>query len=420
MFSHIVALYRAVGTPEIRDGLICYEGPATASIRDALSACTDLPAVYGSLEQGSDEEGKLDIEFRLPGNENGRFYKNLREFIQRNGALGKGRFPRNVYIQDLNWGDCDGTLPPPIQALQRLCRLIELLAQLAIGVDRDSDPDGYNLFFAIPPDGDKPPRTFLLPTRVDASLADYPLPHLSLLEEILHPKNENKAHLSERRMIIRMAVASVLEKNEGESNLLGLVVREWREVLATYRANLQTYVYRFSFDRVRREVAQAEVDYGSKLSGVLGDIAGKMLALPISFAVLIPLHAAKTWFEAVVYLLGLCVVTVVLLLVLHNQRLQVERLLHSFNVIFDEFKTKLRTYPPKLQVLLRVTISQVDRQGNSLFRTFWVLQWLAWLPAVLACTVFIVKYREPLGLFVRQLLSLMVLPAEFNPMFISP
>lgn len=50
---------------------------------------------------------------------------------------------------------------------------------------------------------------------------------------------ENKAHLSERKLMIRMAVASVIEKFESEPNLFLVIVREWHEVLATYRANLQ-------------------------------------------------------------------------------------------------------------------------------------------------------------------------------------
>ncbi|KPA89333.1 hypothetical protein PF66_04185 [Pseudomonas asplenii] len=420
MFSHVVALYRSVGTPEIRHGIFSYEGPANAIIRTALSDCSKLTAAYGSLELYRLEGNELEFEFHLPGNENGRFYSGLKEFVQRNGALGKGRFPSNVYIHELAWADCDDVTPPPIQALKQVCRLVELLTQLAVGVDRESDPDAYNLFFALPPDGEKPPRTFLLSTRVGVTLIDHPLSHIGLLEEILHPKNETKAHVSERKLMMCMAVASVIENHQEDGNLLSTIVKEWREVLSTYRVNLQTYVYRFSFDRARRELAQAEVDYGSKLSGVLGDIAGKMLALPVSFAALVPLHAAKSWFEAAVYLIGLCVVTMVLLLVLHNQRLQVERLLHSFNVIFDEFKSKLPTYPLKLQSLLQTTIEQVDRQGKSLTSTFQMLQWLAWLPALLACVVVVVKYRETLGALIFELPASATLPEVLMPWFLSP
>ncbi|MEF9672871.1 hypothetical protein QNM99_13940 [Pseudomonas sp. PCH446] len=94
-----------------------------------------------------------------------------------------------------------------------------------------------------------------------------------------------------------------------------------------------------------------------------GDIAGKMLALPVSLAALVALHNTKSRFEAFILIVGLGIVAVVLLAILHNQRLQVERLLHSFNVIFDDFKGKIKTYPGKLQMLLKITIDQVERQG---------------------------------------------------------
>lgn len=408
MFSHVVALYRALGSPAIEEGIIHYEGPPTPEIINALRMCDSLSAAYGKLEHNSEEAGVLDIEFRLPSNELGQFYSTMGEFVVRNGSLGKGRFPSNVYIVELGWADCDEAEPSAIKSLRRVCRLIELLALLAIGVDKDSSPDGYNLFFALPPDGAKPPRTFLLPTQVDVKVLEYELNHLSLLEEILNKKNENKAHLSERKLMLRMAVASVIEKFESEPNLFLVIVREWREVLSTYRANLQTYVYSFSFERVRREVAQAEIDYGTKLSGVLGDIAGKMLALPISLAGLVALEKTTSRFEGFILVLGLAVVSVVLLAILQNQMLQVERLLHSFNVIFDDFKGKIKTYPPKLQGLLGITISQVEKQGRTLTSTFRLLKLLSLLPIIGALSLALFKYWDS---FVWLLMT--VFPIEF-------
>ena len=271
----------------------------------------------------------------------------------------------------------------------------------------------------MPPDGAKPPRTFLLPTQVDIKVLDYELNHLSLLEEILNRKNENKAHLSERKLMIRMAVASVIEKFESEPNLFLVIVREWREVLATYRANLQTYVYSFSFERARREVAQAEIDYGTKLSGVLGDIAGKMLALPISLAGLVVLEKTTSRFEGFILVLGLAAVSVVLLAILHNQMLQTERLLHSFNVIFDDFKDKIKTYPPKLQGLLRITIDQVDKQGLTLTRTFRLLKGLSLLPIVGALLLAAIKYRDDFLWLLKAILAMVFSVLNVAPNILS-
>lgn len=420
MFSNVVALYRAMGAPAIKDGVVSYEGLSTADITAALQACKDLQPEFGKIQHHEVVEGgTVEIELRLPTNESGRFYANVSD-LAHNGSLGKGQFPQNVYVVDLGWADFDASEPTQIKELRRVCRLIQLLALLAIGVDKDSSPDTYNLFFALPPDGAKPPRTFLLPTQVDEHVLGHELRHMSLLEEILNHKNENKAHLSERKLMIRMAIASVIEKFENEPNHFLVVVREWNEVLTTYRANLQTYVYSFSFEKARRELAQAEIDYGTKLSGVLGDIAGKMLALPVSFAGWVVLNNSTSAFEGGVLVLGLIVVSLVLLAILHNQMLQTDRLLHSFNVVFDDFKDKIKTYPPKLQGLLRITIKQVEKQGRTLRRTFQLLQLLALLPATGAVLVALVKYWDSFIWCALTAISAIFAGPVIDPIFLSP
>lgn len=418
MFSNVVTLYRAMGSPIIEDGVVSYEGKSTPALSSALHNCRDLQPEFGKFQHQSENEGFIEIEFRVPTNEFGRFYATVSE-LTRAGSLGKGQFPKNIYVVELGWADIDTDEPAPITELKRICRLIELLSMLAIGVDKDSSPDSFNLFFALPPDGAKPPRTFLLPTQVDERLLGHELRHMSLLEEILNRKNENKAHLSERKLMIRMAIASVIEKHESEPSLFLVVVKEWSEVLSTYRANLQTYVYGFSFEKVRRELAQAEIDYGTKLSGVLGDIAGKMLALPISLAGLIALSKSKSHFEAFVVALGLTVVSVVLLAILHNQTLQTNRLLHSFNVVFDDFKDKIKTYPPKLQKLLKITIAQVEKQGVTLRRTFTLLKLLSLLPMIGAILVAVVKYWDLVKTLLTTILSVIV-SANIDPTLITP
>lgn len=418
MFSDVVALYRAMGSPLIEDGVASYEGPSTPAVIAALQSCKDLQPAFGKIQHQDEHDGVLEIEFRLPSNEFGRFYATVSE-LARSGSLGKGLFPRNIYVIDLAWADFDDNEPEPIKELKRICRLIELLAMLAIGVDKESSPDSYNLFFALPPDGAKPPRTFLLPTQVDDQLLGHELRHMSLLEQILNRKNENKAHLSERKLMIRMAIANVIEKFESEKNLFLVVVREWNEILSIYRANLQTYVYGFSFEKVRRELAQAEIDYGTKLSGVLGDIAGKMLALPISLAGLLALKNSSSPFETFVLVLGLAIVSVILLAILHNQTLQTKRLLHSFNVVFDDFKDKIVTYPPKLQGLLRITIDQVEKQGQTLENTFRLLKALSWLPVTGAVLVALVKYWDAFQMALVTVLSI-VAASNVDPIFLAP
>lgn len=392
MFESIVKLYRIIGSPPIQDGLLVYDGVYSDEISEAIKACKALNPAYGNFEHLSEGRYSIEFEYRLPSSEAGRFFPDLEAFISGSASLSKGLFPRNIFIISEGWADSDEHKPLKIIRLERVCRLVQLLSLLAVGFDKDSNTDCYSLFFALPPDGARPPRSFLLPTNIVASMLEYEVQHLNLLEEILHKRNENKAHLSERKLMLRLAVADVLDKFESEGNMFLVLVREWRSVLSQYRSNLQTYVHGFSFEKVRREVAQAEIDYGTKLSSVLGDIAGKLLALPVSLVALVVLQKTDSIFESFVLFLSLILVTVVLLSVLYNQKLQVDRLMHSFDVVFDEFKVKVDTYPKKLQKLLKLTIKQVDKQGEVLKKTFVLLQVASCVPACLGLIVVVYKY----------------------------
>lgn len=408
MFESIVKLYRAIGSPAIQDDLLVYDGVYSDEISAAIRACKALSPAYGNFEHLSEERYSIEFEYRLPSSEVGRFFPDLEAFILGSASLSKGLFPRNIFIVSEGWADSDEHKPLKIIRLERICHLVQLLSLLAVGFDKDSNTDCYSLFFALPPDGARPPRSFLLPTNIVAGMLQYEVQHLNLLEEILNKKNENKAHLSERKLMLRLAVADVLDKFESESNMFLVLVREWKSVLSQYRNNLQTYVHGFSFEKVRREVAQAEIDYGTKLSSVLGDIAGKLLALPVSLVALVALQKTDSPFESFVLFLSLVLVTVVLLSVLYNQKLQVDRLMHSFDVVFDEFKGKVETYPQKLQKLLKLTIKQVDDQGEVLKKTFMLLQVASCVPAYLGFMVVVYKYGDSALVFLRWIFHIFV------------
>lgn len=408
MFESIVKLYRAIGSPSFQDDLLVYDGVYSDEISAAIQACKGLNAAYGNFEHLSEERYSIDFEYRLPSSEVGKFFHDVESFILSSASLSKGQFPKNIFIVSEGWADSDANKPSKIIKLERVCRLVQLLSLLAVGFDKDSNTECYSLFFALPPDGGRPPRSFLLPTNIVPSMLQYEIQHLNLLEEILNKKNENKAHLSERKLMMRLAVADVLDKFESEANMFLVLVREWKTVLSQYRNNLQTYVHGFSFEKVRREVAQAEIDYGTKLSSVLGDIAGKLLALPVSLVALVALQKTDSNFEAFVLFLSLVLVTVVLLSVLYNQKLQVDRLMHSFDVVFDEFKCKVETYPQKLQKLLKLTMKQVDEQGEVLKNTFLLLQVASCIPTYLGFMVIVYKYGDGAVAFFRWLTHLAI------------
>ena len=112
----------------------------------------------------------------------------------------------------------------------------------------------------------------------------------------------------------------------------------------------------------------------------MGDIAGKLLALPVSLGALILLRKASTREEFWILFIGLWVVSLIFGGVLWNQWLQVKRLRGSFDFIFGQYNED--AFPKKLRLPIATAKSNIGRQYTVLKITFLVFGGLAMLPAL--------------------------------------
>ncbi|EPJ82440.1 MULTISPECIES: hypothetical protein [Pseudomonas] len=381
MFSVVVQLYRLLGRPLIDDDRIIYSGVCTEEIRECVDKCRKLAEKYGRLIDADESEGHIDIEFDLPTSDFGRFHSTFRSFIKATPTLGKGKLPEDFYIVDENWSTTDGVEHPKYKSIKLCCDLIDGLCGLVAVVDRKSSDSYENIFFALPADDNRKPKTFVLKTEVDETILDVKLRHVSLIKALASSQDEHKIHLEERKLIFNSAIADVIE-SAGDDQAFPFVLKHWEDVLRKYWQNLQAYVHGFSFDKVRTELAKAELEYGAKLSGVLSDMAGKMLALPLSFGALVLLNKAVDPIEIFSIAVGVLMVTLIFCGVLWNQHLNVQRLDNSLNITFDLFDKRLSTYPGSLQRLLSKSKKEIKSQRRFLKVTLQSFLVLAVIPTL--------------------------------------
>lgn len=381
MFSQVVEFYRALGMPPIQDGGFSYSGIVAPAVISLLNDMVSLPNHFGVFATKTIEGDSVDIEFSLPGTEHGRFHSTLSEFIRVSPSLERGLLPDQYYICDLNFYSHDSFLPKQVENLVDCCEFIRLLSVLASDVSPVVNVStNNNLVFILAADGKSPSRTFTLRTRIDNEILDVSIPHLNFLRALLSNERENQIHIEERRMIMQMAIAEILALTEEGDNMFTYLVRNWREVIRKYRHNFQAFLHQYSFEKVRKEIASAEIEHATKLSGVLGDIAGKLLALPVSLGGILLLRNAKGLEEFLVLALGLVIVSVIFVGVLLNQWLQVDRLRNSFDIIFGQYDDKLDEFPKKLRNPIIRARGKIKRQGRALSCTFIVFSVLALLP----------------------------------------
>ncbi|WP_299230981.1 hypothetical protein [uncultured Halomonas sp.] len=339
-----------------------------------------LPEQYGYIDIHTKNASFVDFEFSLPGGGQAAFYNNIGELVERFSGVSKGVLPDSFYLIEENWSPFDDDSNESFERLRDICCLINWLAELSVSVDDESSPYYNNLFFAIPSTEGRAPKTFVVKTKLTSEVIGYHLRHVKLVEALVDPKHEGKLHIEERRMIFQLSLADVLSQHGLESDSLLSVVKHWDQIILGYWKNLQSYVHGFSFDKIRVEVANAEVEYSTKLSSSLGDIAGKLLALPVSLAALPYLSKSEDKFQFSVISLGLFMVSTIILCMVVNQWIIVSRLRASFDVVFEQLKEKLLGYPKSLRLVLSKTLKNVDRQSNLLFVTFVLFIVISFVP----------------------------------------
>jgi hypothetical protein len=381
MFAKIVELYRALNRPSIENESFVFVGACTPSTIELIEQVAGLPDHFGYFEDKIILGNNVKIDFRIASSDYcGRFHASVSNFIAATPSLNFGIVPESYYVIDLDYFSGDVKSPPVIVSLSELCRFVRAISLLAAEYTQGTDMAfGENrLFFVLAADGKTPAKTLSIIVRIEELLLQYSLVHLRFLEVLVSEKMKNEIHIDERRMIMRLAVADALSVPDESTELFAYLVSHWRDVLSKYRHNFLAFVNQYSFEKVRKEIATAEIDHATKLSAVLGDIAGKLLALPVSLAAVLILRKASTAEEFWIIFAGLWAVSVIFIGILWNQWLQVKRLRGSFEIIFGQYDGS--TFPKKLQAPIAQARRAIKHQYRVLSYTFGVFGFLALAP----------------------------------------
>lgn len=397
MFEQAVQIYRGLDKPEFSDDNSFKISIArTDAVEALIKEGEDLDPRFGEYEffrKGS----IVNVEGRLPRGDGGGFYISVDKFFTATPTLARGSLPDNFYVRSIDYSSTDQVKPSQIVGIEKVAKFIRLIGDFSeVKLNETPIHETPRLIFILPPDGKLPQRTIVVPIQLEANALTNKLAHLTVVQGLADPHFDEKFHIEERRLVMRSALGDVLHNAGGESNLFTYLVQHWDEVLKKYRHNFQAYINRFAFDDVRNKLAAAEIEYASKLSGVLGDIAGKLLAVPISIAALIPLAEAKTQVTFWIGFLGLCSVSLVYFFILANQTLQIDRLKSSFSLIFDPFFERVNTYPSVLKKVVIARQAEVSKQSIFLERTLLLFKVLSVAPASGAIALAAFRYETEL------------------------
>ena len=160
---------------------------------------------------------------------------------------------------------------------------------------------------------------------------------------------------------------------------------KWAEA---YENDLQTYLSGFSFEEMKRKIAEEHARFTEQVSTILGGITIKVLSLPLSVAVAIILktHAANLplWLPI---LLLVVVAFAIACLVRHYQRV-VPRVEQNINMVFGKMKTNDSVaYPKELDNSVKGVVKSLQRETEKLRTTLRIYSIAAWAIPVIGVFV---------------------------------
>lgn len=379
MFALIVELYRLVNRPPIVGGRFSACILPFSQLTACLNALDNLNPRYGELEV-EQAGSSLEIEFTLPASGIARFHNTFSDFIKDTPSLGRGELPTNFYVVADDWSTTDDVANDKFDNVRKVCSLIKSLEKLARVADESPERISNKLFFSMPGTRENRGKTFLLDTKLDDSILDVSLDRLQVVEGLIQESGKDSVNYEERRHIFCLAIADVLDEIGSENSSFSVLLRRWCLVLDKYENNLHTYLHGFSFDKVRGEIAKAELDFGTKIGGVLNDLTGKLLAIPVSLGALVAYEQATNLVGRSSIGIGVCLVSIIACVMLWNQWLNVRVINSAIDMVFDQYEGRLASYPDKVKNLLINSRAQINAQKETLRNSLLFFAFLALLP----------------------------------------
>ena len=294
-------------------------------------------------------------------------------------ALGRGSFPDHFYLieEDYQHGE-DETQPDTVRNLEDLTRFVTALAELAETRYETEGTGAWTLVFRTK-DG-----LGLLETRFGEELLSVRVP--SAAWEVVNGlrTGSDGIHEKEKRWMFRATMCEFLKDGVTFCDF----VERGAKWAKAYENDLQTYLSGFSFEEVKRKIAEEHTRFTEQLSTILGDITVKVLGLPLSvaFAVILKTHAAGVpW-----WILGILLVAVAFAverLAAYYQRL-VARVEQNIDVVFARVKgSGSVVYPDELNVNVGDVVKSLENETKKLRTMLCIYRVAAWVAPLIGVVI---------------------------------
>lgn len=402
--KHFVAFYRLNNKPPFFENkkveLECVCSKDNIALIQAIHADGIDVDTNEDVDDLLPDGSTIDLELQIPTNGEFFVYRTLEEMIQDAKTLLNGEYPAEFYIvADDFYSVEQKDLSSKYQNLFNLCSLIKGLGELAHYHDAKQQDGKNNNFVFIDESEIITAKPVVIKPTIKLAMLEQPVLDVTLIESFHSPKEKVSPTVGKEKAFFRVSIIEFLGqlKHLSQTELFVHLVMNWPEFLASYQRNLETYLSGFAFHKARKEVSDEEFKVAEQYSKILGDIAGKLFGLPVSFVALLGLFKSDiTLVVELVVLFSVCTASWLMSSLVTNQIKQLERIDHAKGIAFDALENQKTSYPPDLQTKLTEAISALNQEHTRIEKLLFKLRNIVWTPVVIAIATMGYRYIEAL------------------------
>ena len=402
--ASIVELYRICGKPQlvgavftgtasfqaVRDLVLKIQGDRRQTFEDLKVDGNDLPDDDELPTQGH----TISFTLRITTGTAATFQADLGSLLAKDPKISRGELPAEFYLVDIDYFSGDTTKPPQMQALDKICKLIQSISKLAHYHDDKSGSGYLRMVFIQPAKNINTFKPVELETRVTTTVIQA-AENLDtrIVEDLSESSASNDPHYTSKVGVFGTCLANFVS-NRPSGDAFEYLVSHWHDFTNEYHRDLSTYLSGFAFHKAKTEVAEAEIKIAGEFSKVIGDISGKLIGIPVSYAVIAAIPKAETFAEQLLIFIGISVASLIIAKTVDNQERQFIRIQNAKNLIINSIQGKKQTYPKDLADTVDKLVNDLNQDEAGLTKSLRLFKSLCWSPIAISVLVLCYLYLD--------------------------
>ena len=224
------------------------------------------------------------------------------------------------------------------------------------------------------------------------------IPEVGHFSDFENNENDSSLHHEEKKKFLRVAFVETLIniRAKGIKTVDSLEIANSIDAIRnSYYEHLELFMEDFVVSEFKKEIEDAHFSYLEKIESVIGNIQGKLYAIPASFLALGALARSKDLESTMLILVAAGLASLFTFLMIYSQKGRANYISTSLSFIFEKFERNSEEEKSNVGILSEVCKikESLDKQIESKKKLILFYSVASWLPLIAALLV--VYYRFP-------------------------